>query len=58
MTYYAALDVSLRSVAICLVDEDGTVKLERTVPSEVSDIVACLNAFDHAIGVVALRPAR
>jgi transposase len=52
MTYYAALDVSLRSVAICIVDDEGTVKLERAVASEVCDIVACLHAFDHAIGVV------
>ncbi len=36
MTSYAALGVSLRSVAICLVDEDGTVQLEGTVPSEAS----------------------
>ena len=52
MTYYAALDVSLRSVAICIIDDQGTVCLERTVPSEVTDIVACLGGFDHAIEVV------
>ncbi len=52
MTYYAALDVSLRSVAICIVDDQGTVCLERTVSSEVADIVACLKGFDHAIEMV------
>ena len=52
MTYYAALDVSLRSVAICIIDDRGEVFLERTVPSEVSDIIACLRSFDHAIEVV------
>lgn len=52
MTYYAALDVSLRSVAICIIDEEGTVCLERAVPSEVADIVTCLRGFDHGIDVV------
>ncbi len=52
MTYYAALDVSLRSVAVCIIDDRGIVCLERTVPSEVTDIAACLRAFDHAVEVV------
>ena len=52
MTYYAALDVSLRSVAICIIDDQGTVCLERTVPSEVSDIVACLRGFDQPLETV------
>ena len=52
MTYYAALDVSLRSVAICIVDDQGAVHLERTVPSEVPAIAACLRDFDHEIEVV------
>ncbi len=39
MTHYAALDVSLRSVAICIVDSNGDIKLERSVDSEVEDIV-------------------
>ncbi len=29
MTYYAGLDVALRTVAICIVDDKGTVALER-----------------------------
>lgn len=33
--FYAALDVSLRSVAICIIDEAGKVRLERSVPSDV-----------------------
>ncbi len=52
MTYYAALDVSLRSVAICIIDDQGTVCLERTVPSEMTDIVGCLRGFDQAIETV------
>ncbi|SCW91137.1 hypothetical protein SAMN02927900_06551 [Rhizobium mongolense subsp. loessense] len=36
--FYAALDVSLRSVAISIIDQDGKVRLERSVPS---DVAAC-----------------
>ncbi len=55
MTYYAALDVSLRSVAICIVDDDGTVGLERAVASEFADIATCLRAFAHKVDVVGLE---
>lgn len=40
--FYAALDVSLRSVAICIIDQDGNVRFERSVPSDVPDVVRCL----------------
>jgi transposase len=52
MTFYAALDVSLRSVAICIVDGTGRVCLERTVPSEVSEITACLRDFCEEVAMV------
>jgi transposase len=55
MTYYAALDVGLRSVALCIIDETGVVRLERSLPSEVSDIVACLSDFGEEIACVGLE---
>jgi hypothetical protein len=33
--FYAALDVSLRSVAVCIIDQEGKVRQERSVPPEV-----------------------
>ena len=39
MTYYAALDVSLRSVSICIIDDAGNYQFEAKVISEVEDIV-------------------
>ena len=42
MHYYAALDVSLRSVYLCVVDEGGDILAEGRVPSEVEDIVVFL----------------
>jgi transposase len=55
MTYYAALDVSLRSVAVCIIDDQGTYHLERKVPSEVEDIVECLEAFAEPIELIGLE---
>jgi len=40
MNYYAALDVSLRSVYVCVVDEQGEIKGETKLASEVEDIVS------------------
>ena len=39
MPHYVALDVSLRSVAISIVDNNGDIKLEKSVKAEVEDIV-------------------
>ncbi len=55
MTHYAALDVSLRSVAICIIDNDGAIRLETSVPSEVEDITAVLDSFDGTIVSVGLE---
>jgi len=49
MEYFAGLDVSLRSCALCIVDSKGTMLLERELPCEVSDIAECLTHFPHPI---------
>ena len=49
MEYFAGLDVSLRSCAVCIVDAKGAVHLERELACEVSDIAECLSAFPHPI---------
>ncbi len=53
--FYAALDVSLRSVAICIIDQDGKVRLEKSVPSDVPDLVRCLREFGEPIYQVGLE---
>ena len=53
--FYAALDVSLRSVAVCIIDQDGKVKLERSVPSDVPDLVRCLSDFGQPVHQVGLE---
>ncbi len=53
--FYAALDVSLRSVAVCIIDQDGKVRLEKSVPSDVPDLARCLRAFGEPIHQVGLE---
>ena len=53
MTYHTALDVSLRSVSICIVDEEGTIHFEGKAVSEVDEVVTCLKQFSpdiHSVG--------
>jgi transposase len=52
MTYYTALDVSLRSVSICIVDDEGKVQHETKVVAEIDKIVACLRGFSNEIRAV------
>lgn len=47
--FYAALDISLRSVAICIIDHDGKICLERSVRSDVSDVLLGLAGFGEPI---------
>jgi transposase len=55
MKYYAALDVGLRTAALCIIDEAGEVRLARSLPSEVGDIVDCLRDFGEEIACVGLE---
>jgi transposase len=49
MRYFVGLDVALRSVALCVVDGDGEIVLERALACEVDEIVTCLTGFGHPI---------
>lgn len=42
MEYFAGLDVSLRSCALCIVDARGGVAFERELACDVVEIVHCL----------------
>jgi len=45
MKYFTGIDVSLRSVSICVVDEAGEVRYEGKVAAEIDVIVATLRRF-------------
>ena len=55
MTYYAGIDVSLRSVNICVVDDGGELVAETKLPSDVQEIVAYLVELEHGINIVGLE---
>ncbi len=55
MTYYAALDVSLRSVNVCVIDDQGAIKAESKLDSEITDIVAWLDELEMEVASVGLE---
>ncbi len=55
MTYYAGLDVSLRTVNICVIDDEGELVAETKLASDVQDIVAYLDELDLNISSIALE---
>ena len=55
MNYYAALDVSLRSVHLCVVDDAGELMAETKLSSEVTDIIACLDALGLELSIVGME---
>jgi len=55
MNYCAALDVSLRSVHLCVIDDAGELITETKLSSEVTDIIAHLDALDLELSVVGLE---
>jgi transposase len=55
MTYYAALDVSLRSTHACVIDEAGEIIAEGKMDSEAADIVAFLDELELEVTKVGLE---
>ena len=49
MAYYTGIDVSLRSVSICVVDDKGEVCLEAKVAAEIDAIVERLRRFSSEV---------
>ncbi|MBX5893048.1 IS110 family transposase [Pseudomonas aeruginosa] len=55
MTLYAGLDVSLNETAICLVDQDGNVRLEQKAASEPDAIAELLRPFQRELRLSGLE---
>ncbi len=55
MTCCAAPDVSLRSVNVCVIDDQGTIQAETILASEVVDIVGYLQGLDVDVSSVGLE---
>jgi transposase len=52
MTYYTGIDVSLRSVSICIVNDKGEICHEAKLAADIEPIVACLRGFSREVKVV------
>jgi transposase len=55
MTYFTGIDVSLRSVSICVVDDRGEVRHEGKVPAQPAAIAECLRRFSTDVKAVGLE---
>jgi len=55
MIYYAGLDVSLRTVNLCVIDDQGELVAETKLASDVQDIVAYLDALKLDLASVGLE---
>ena len=55
MTYYAGIDVSLRTVNICVVDDDGEQVAETKLSSDVQEIIAYLDELECGIDRIGLE---
>jgi transposase len=55
MKYFTGIDVSLRFVSLCVVDDAGALRYETKVPAEVDLIVVALRRFGGEIKQVGLE---
>lgn len=55
MTYFTGIDVSLRSVSICIVDQDGKVCYEAKTAAQPDAIVRAAKAFSEEVRCVGLE---
>ena len=55
MKYFTGIDVSLRFVSICVIDEAGIVQYETKVTAEVDRIVTSLRRFSFEIKQLGLE---
>jgi transposase len=52
MSCYVGLDVALRSLALCVIDGDGRIVLERALDCDVSQVADCIQALDRPIRMI------
>jgi transposase len=55
MIYYAGIDVSLRTVNICVINDDGELVAETKLASDVQDIVAYLDDLEFDVESIGLE---
>ena len=51
MAYHTALDVSLRSVSICIVDDDGAIRFEGKAAADVAESAVAVEGGESNVRV-------
>ena len=52
MSYYVGLDVALRSLALCVINGDGGIVLERALDCDVNQVADCIRALGKPITMI------
>jgi transposase len=55
MTYYAGIDVLLRTVNICVVDDEGEQVAETKLSSDVQEIITYFDELEYSLDVISLE---
>ena len=55
MKYYTGLDVSMKTTSICIIDQNGAIKFEETVPTDPVTISAVIHATKLDIEKIAIE---
>ncbi|MGJ8547762.1 MAG: hypothetical protein ACSHWZ_20150 [Sulfitobacter sp.] len=56
--YYVGLDVSLQTVAVCVIDKGGKRVFERSVDCAIDDISQCFEALPNSKCALTLNQVR
>ena len=54
MRHYIGLDVAVKETAVCIVDEEGRICLERKVATHPDDLIALFQSADFNIARIGL----
>ena len=57
MSYFVGLDVSLRSVSVCIIDQEGLIVLEQSVDCEAETIISVFTVLKTKLPRLALKLA-
>ena len=57
MSYFVGLDVSLRSVSVCIIDQEGLIVLEQSVDCEAETIISVFTVLKTRLPRLALKLA-
>ena len=55
MVHFVGLDVSVKEMSVCVVDDAGKVILEQKVPTEPVDIIALLSSLGVTYGRIGIE---